>query len=394
MSAATEVAVVGGGVIGLAVAWRAASAGHRVTVFDPAPERAASRVAGGMLAPVTEAWPGEEEVLALGEESLRRWPAFAGELAACGHDPALSTSGTVVAAFDRADAETLHTLAGYLHDLGREATYVPARQLRRTEPGLAGAITGGLVVPGDLAVDTRRLLAALRAAAASCGAVSGGAVSRGAVSGGAASRGVVEVAEEVVGVEPGVVHTSRGAHRADAIVVAAGAWSRSLLPESGAHIRPLKGEVLRLRSRRTTLPPPAGTVRAMVEGEPVYLVPRAGGDSDDGDLVVGATQYEAGFDTAVTARGVRRLLDAAERVFPAIAEYEVVETAAGLRAGSADNLPLLGEVADGVYAATGHHRGGLLLAPVTADAVVAWLAGAAPPPGVAAAHPDRVKERV
>ncbi|GAA1199549.1 glycine oxidase ThiO [Prauserella alba] len=371
---ATEVAVVGGGVVGLAVAWRAVSAGHRVTLFDPAPERAASRVAGGMLAPVTEAWPGEEDVLALGEESLRRWPAFAEELAACGHDPALSTSGTVVAAFDRTDAENLHTLAGYLHELGREATYVPARRLRRIEPGLAGAVTGGLVVPGDLAVDTRRLLAALHD--------------------GAAARGAVSVPEEVVGVEPGVVRTVRGEYPAEAIVVAAGAWSRSLLPDVGEHIRPLKGEVLRLRSRRTTLPPPSGTVRAVVEGEPVYLVPRGRGGSGDGDLVVGATQYEAGFDTAVTARGVRRLLDAAERVFPGVAEYEVVETAAGLRAGSADNLPLLGEVADGVYAATGHHRGGLLLAPVTADAVAAWLSGCEPPPGVAAAHPDRVKERV
>lgn len=370
----TEVAVVGGGVIGLAVAWRVASAGHRVSLFDPSPGRAASRVAGGMLAPVTEAWPGEEDVLALGEESLRRWPAFAAELTAHGRDPALSTSGTVVAAFDRADAETLHTLADYLHELGREATYVPARRLRSTEPGLAGEITGGLVVPGDLAVDTRRLLDALRAAATSCG--------------------VVQVADEVVGVEPGVVSTARGEHHADAIIVAAGAWSRSLLPDLGTHVRPLKGEVLRLRSRRTTLAPPTSTVRAMVEGQPVYLVPHGRGESDDGDLVVGATQYEAGFDTTVTARGVRRLLDAAERVFPGIAEYELVETAAGLRAGSADNLPLLGEVADGVYAATGHHRGGLLLAPVTADAVAAWLAGAAPPPGVAAAHPDRVKERI
>lgn len=371
---AIEVAVVGGGVIGLTAAWRSARAGHRVTLFDPAPERAASRVAGGMLAPVTEAWPGEEDVLALGEESLRRWPAFAEELAADGHDPALSTSGTVVAAFDRADAETLHTLAGYLHELGREATYVPARRLRRSEPGLAGAITGGLVVPGDLAVDTRRLLTALGDAAT--------------------SRGVAEVAEEVVAIEPGVVRTSRREYPATAIVVAAGAWSRRLLPDFGTHVRPLKGEIVRLRSRRTTLPPPTRTVRAVVEGDPVYLVPRPRGGSDDGDLVVGATQYEAGFDTAVTARGVRRLLDAAERVFPGIAEYEVVETAAGLRAGSADNLPLLGEVADGVYAATGHHRGGLLLAPVTADAVAAWLARTEPPQGVAPAHPDRVKERV
>jgi len=368
-----ELAVVGGGVIGLAVAWRAASSGHRVTVFDPDQTRAASRVAGGMLAPVTEAWPGEEDVLALGEESLRRWPDFAARLAADGHDPALSTAGTVVAAFDRADADTLRTLAAYLHELGRDADYVAARQLRRSEPGLSGAVTGGLIVPGDLAVDTRLLLDSLRMAA-----LAGGAT--------LLSEEVLEVGESAT------VRTRAATRRFDAVVVSAGAWSGRLLPHLAQHIRPLKGEIMRLRARRTTLPPPTRTVRAMVEGEPVYLVPRAGGH--DGDLVLGATQYEAGFDTAVTARGVRRLLDAAERVFPGIAEYEVVETAAGLRAGSADNLPLLGEVADGVYAATGHHRGGLLLAPVTADAVVAWLAGVPAPPGVAAAHPDRTKERV
>ncbi|WP_187346863.1 glycine oxidase ThiO [Saccharomonospora sp. CUA-673] len=372
-----ELAVVGGGVIGLAVAWRAAAAGHRVTVFDPSPERAASRVAGGMLAPVTEAWPGEEDVLALGEESLRRWPEFATRLASDGYDPALSTAGTVVAAFDRADADTLRTVASYLHDLGRDADYVQARQLRRHEPGLSNAVTGGLVVPGDLAVDTRLLLDSLRMAAL--------------------QRGAALLSEEVTAVEPGEgdrieVRTLATTRRFDRVVVAAGAWSGRLLPDLAQHIRPLKGEILRLRARPTTLPPPARTVRAMVEGEPVYLVPRAGGH--DGDIVLGATQYEAGFDTAVTARGVRRLLDAAERVFPGIAEYEVVETAAGLRAGSADNLPLLGEVGGGVYAATGHHRGGLLLAPVTADAIAAWLAGEPVPPAVDAAHPNRVKERV
>ncbi|MFC4002072.1 glycine oxidase ThiO [Prauserella oleivorans] len=371
MPSQPHLTVVGAGVIGLAVAWRAAAAGHRVTVFDPRPGQAASWVAGGMLAPVTEAWPGEEDVLELGEESLRRWPRFAEELRADGFDPGLSLAGTVVAAFDRADAEQLRILADYLHGLGREATYVTGRQLRHAEPGLGSSVTAGLLVPGDLAVDNRRLLDALRGAAR--------------------AHGAEFVAEEVVALEPGVVRTATAGHAAELVVLAAGAWSGRLAPRLAGHVRPLKGEILRLRSRRLTLPPPRHTVRAMVEGEPVYLVPR-----EHGELVLGATQYEAGFDTAVTARGVRRLLDNAERVFPGIAEYELTETAAGLRAGSADNLPYLGELGDGVFAATGHHRNGLLLAPVTADAVLAWLAGTEPPPGVTAAHPERMRseERV
>ncbi|PXY37152.1 glycine oxidase ThiO [Prauserella sp. PE36] len=371
MTSNPNLAIVGAGVIGLAIAWRAAASGHRVTVFDPDPARGASWVAGGMLAPVTEAWPGEEAVLELGEESLRRWPAFARELAAEGFDPGLSYSGTIVAAFDHADAEQLRVLGEYLRELGREATYVTGRELRRTEGGLSGAVRGGLVVPGDLAVDNRRLLDALLGAARRHGA-----------------RFVAEAAEEVT---EDSVRTASGERGFDTVVLAAGAWSGRLAPELTGHVRPLKGEILRLRARRTTLPPPERTVRAFVEGRPVYLVPRA-----DGELVLGATQYEAGFDPAPTARGVRELLEGAERIFPAVAEYELTETKAGLRAASADNLPYLGELGSGVLAATGHHRNGLLLAPVTADAVLALLADAPLPPGAAAAHPNRIRseERV
>ena len=117
----------------------------------------------------------------------------------------------------------------------------------------------------------------------------------------------------------------------------------------------------------------------------MYLVPR-----ENGGLVLGATRYEARVDTAVTARGVRELIEAAERIFPGVAEYELLETAAGLRAGSADNMPYLGPLRDGVYAATGHHRNGLLLAPVTADAVLAWLSNTRPPDGTERARPDRI----
>jgi glycine oxidase len=360
-----KVAVIGGGVIGLSVAWRAALAGHPVTVVDPRPGYGASWVAGGMLAPVTEAWPGEEESLRLGEESLRRWPGFARALAADGGDPGLSTEGTVVVALDRGDVDQLTVLAEYLASVGRAVERITGRRLRAVEPGLAGAVRGGLLVPGDLAVDNRKLLRSLHAAAG--------------------RNGVEFVDRKADAIGPGEVVTASGTVNCDVVVVAAGAHSGTLHPALAGAVRPLKGEILRLRARRTSLPPPSRTVRAVVEGRPIYLVPRA-----DGELVLGATQYEAGFDQSVTAGGVRELLDGAERIFPGIGEFELVEISAGVRAASVDTVPFIGELGPGVLAATGHHRNGLLMAPVTADAVVALLAGEKPPEGVEAADPARL----
>ena len=169
---------------------------------------------------------------------------------------------------------------------------------------------------------------------------------------------------------------------ADVVLLCAGAHSGLLHRALAGLVRPVKGEIVRLAHRGTALPPPTRTVRALVDGRPVYAVPR-----DDGGLVVGATQYEAGFDTDVTVAGVRDLLRDVERVLPAVAEYTLVETAAGLRPGSPDNRPLIGALGpDGLLVATGHGRNGMLLAPATADAVVAMLAGE---PGPSAADPDR-----
>jgi glycine oxidase len=361
ISVVNQLAVVGGGVIGLSVAWRAAAAGYDVTVIDPSPGRGASWVAGGMLAPVTEAWPGEETALHLGEESLRRWPAFAAELSVEGGDPGLSTTGTLVVALDRGDADQLGVLAEYLHSVGREVESVTGRRLRSLEPGVSGV--RALLVPGDLAVDNRRLLRSLHAAAT--------------------RHGVKFVDDNATAVEGGRVRTVSGEITCDVAVIAAGAHSARLHPALA--VRPLKGEILRLRARRSSLPPPSRTVRGVVEGRPIYLVPRVGGE-----LVLGATQYEAGFDETVSARGVRELLEGAARIFPSIDEYELIETAAGLRAASVDTLPFIGELGEGVLAATGHHRNGLLMAPVTAAAIVAWLDGVEPPAHVEAAHPHRL----
>jgi glycine oxidase len=328
-----EVAVIGGGVIGLSIAWRVAASGCAVTVFDDECRNAGSWVAGGMLAPLTESWPGEEEVLELGARSLELWPEFAHELG----DVGLRTEGTLAVALDSADMGVLDQLAEHLRGVGRSADRLTGRELRALEPGLGPRVRGGLSVPGDLAVDNRALLLALRKACTAHGVRF------------EARRATLSTVE------------------CDVAVIAAGAWSGSLHPALESVIRPVKGEILRLAARRGALPPPTRTVRAHVEGRPIYLVPR------DGGLVLGATQYEGGFDSAVTVGGVRDLLRDAEVVLPGIGEYELVESAAGFRAGSPDNMPVVGWLEPGVLAATGHHRNGLLLAPITARTVLALL---------------------
>jgi glycine oxidase len=359
--------VVGAGVIGLTVAWRAAASGWSVDLVDPAPCGGSSWVAGGMLAPVTEAWPGEEELLELGAESLARWPAFAAELAEAARRPAgLRTEGTVVVAASSGDRVELDDLAKYLAKLGRDVDSLTARELRRLEPSVGPDVRGGLSVPGDLAVDNRVLLAALRAAAERAGA------------------DVVE--SSVSEVSSRSVRLADGQRlEAEAVVVAAGAASGAVHPVLARLVRPVKGEIVRLRHRPSALPPPSRTVRAVVDGRPVYAVPR-----DEGGLVIGATQYEAGFETDPVVGGVRDLLRDAERVLPGIAEYALIETSAGLRPGTPDNLPIIGVLPDGVLVATGHGRNGILLAPLTASAVLATLAGEPATGAVAAAAPDRL----
>jgi len=368
-----RLAIVGAGVIGLSCAWRAAEAGWSVELIDPAPGSGSSWVAGGMLAPVTEAWPGEEELLELGAESLSRWPEFATALAQAADAPAgLRTEGTVVVAAAAGDRAELDNLANYLGRLGRDVSLLSARELRRLEPSIGPDVRGGLSVPGDLAVDNRVLLAALRAAATRAGAAF-----------------VPAEARRVAG--DGVELVDGRWLAADAVLVAAGAHSAALHPGLSGLVRPVKGEILRLRHRAGALPPPSRTVRAVVDGRPVYAVPR-----DGGGLVIGATQYETGFDTEPTVGGVRDLLRDAERVLPGVAEYALLEAAAGLRPGTPDNLPLIGAIEPGGSArpgplvATGHGRNGMLLAPVTVAAVLALLAGEPVPASAAVADPTRL----
>ena len=168
-------------------------------------------------------------------------------------------------------------------------------------------------------------------------------------------------------------------------MLATGAWSGALPGVPALPVRPVKGQILRLRGAEGLL---AGTVRALVRGQEVYLVPTPGGG-----LIVGATVEELGFDRAVTAGAVYRLLRDAVEVVPAVTELELAETLARWRPGTPDNGPLLGPTElPGLLAATGHYRNGILLTPITADALAAWLTGDEPPAAAAAFTPHRFAE--
>jgi len=359
-SGSADVVIVGGGVIGLSIAWRAAEAGFRVTVCDPDPGRGASWVAAGMLAPVTEAAVVEAALTSLGLVSARMWPTFAAEVeAASGIDPCLRTDGTLVVAFDSDDRRALEELLAVHRALGLSSEWLSPVECRRLEPLLSPRVRGGVAVAGDWQVDNRALLGALV---------------------GAGHNRNVEMRRKAVvclrgdGTRIDGVELDDGEVLRPAVVVlAAGAWSGQVggvPPSARPPVRPVRGEIIRL-SGPADDPVLLRTVRASVQGRSVYLVPRR-----NGEVVVGASMQEAGFASTVRAGAISELLGDAIAVVPAVAELDLVETTARLRPGTPDNGPILGPTpVDGLLLATGHHRNGILLAPLTALALVAVLRG-------------------
>ena len=349
----TDVVVAGGGLIGLAVAWRAAQRGLSVTVVDDAPGSGASYAAAGMLAPVTEAAYGEERLLALCRASLARYPAFVEELrAAGGVDVTLRTAGTLVVGFDADDMRALEDLHAFQRELGLEVERLTPSRARRFEPVLTPRLRGALHVPGDHSVDARALHAALLVAAQRAGAT--------------LRRARVEAVAVEDGRATGVVLRDGSYVAAGTVVLALGAWTGLLPGVPRVPVRPVKGQILRLAGAEGLL---ERTVRALVRGRQVYLVPYG-----HGGLVVGATVEDKGFDDVVTAGAVHDLLRDAIEVVPAVSELALVETLARWRPGTPDNAPLIGPAAlPGLVLATGHFRNGVLLTPVTADVVAELL---------------------
>ena len=328
-----DAAIVGGGIIGLASAWRAQQRGLRVCVLErEAPGCGATRVAAGVLGPEPET-PGFE---ALARASAELWPAFAAELGDTGY----TRCGSLVLAFDGGLSE-------------HHGDWLDGAACRALEPGIAHDCRGGWLLADDAQVDPRRVVDALVAKLGDA----------------------LWTHADVVDVTPRGVELADGSRiHADRVVLAAGAWSARRLAKR-LPVRPVKGQTLRLRG-----PLPATRI---IQSEEVYVVPRASGET-----VLGATVEDAGFDDATTDAATELLLRQAIRAVPAVAELELVEATASLRPGTPDDGPLIGEW-EGLLVASGHYRNGILLAPITAEAIAALLAGEEPPPEALAFDPRR-----
>lgn len=350
-SSPRRVAIVGGGVCGLAIGWRLAEAGCQVEVFERGRAgRGATWAAAGMLAAGVETEPGEQPLLELTRLAQARWPAFARDLErASGKSVDYRDEGTLVVALTRDDAEQLRFTYEFQRKLGLALQWLTGAEARRREPHLRPGLAGAVFSPADHQVDNRKLAEALTVTFSR----SGGRLHEGA-------------AVEEIDVRDGRAHgvVVGGAHHAaDVVVLAAGAWSTGIkgLPEAARPpVRPVKGQMLTLR-----MDPAAPLLSHVLWAPKIYLVPRR-----DGRLLVGATVEEKGFDTSLTAGGLYELLDAAWRPLPAIEELSVDEMWVGHRPTSRDDAPILGPTpVEGLMVATGHHRNGILLAPITAEAI-------------------------
>jgi glycine oxidase len=357
-----DVVVVGGGVIGLAVAWRAAQRGLGVVVLERGePGGATSAIGAGMLAPVSEAVFSEQPLLKLGLASARAYPAFIAELEELtGLESGYLETGTLLAARDADEAEWLTRELAMRTSLGLAVTRLRASEARRLEPALAPALRLGLDIPDDHVIDPRKLTRALVVAVHRAG----GEVR--------ARTPVAELTltdDRVSGVKLGNAERLR----ADHVVVAAGPWSNRIdgLPEAErVPVHPVKGQIMRLHD-----PSGPGLLTRVLRMRTGYVVPRG-----DGRYVLGATMEERGFDETITAGAIFELLRDAGELLPGIGELVIDELSAGFRPGTPDNAPAIGPgTMPGLIWATGHYRHGILLAPITAEILAGQLAGDAPP---------------
>jgi len=368
---AARVAIIGGGAIGLSIGWRLAQAGCRVDVFDRGEAgRGASWAAAGMLAAGIEAEPGEESLTALNRRSQALWPGFTAELeAASGVQVGLRDEGTLWVALTRDDAAQLRFQYEFQRGIGINLQWLSGTDARAREPHLHPHAPAAVFSPDDHQVDNRLLVQALARAFTRVG---------GRLHEGRAVTGLDLTAGRVTGVRVGDTRVA-----AETVVLAAGAWSPELpgLPEAARPpVRPVKGQMLAL-----AMDPAAPLLRHVIWTQRAYLVPRL-----DGRLIVGATTEERGFDARLTAGGMLALLDGAWRTVPGVEELEIVESWAGFRPGSRDDAPVLGPSGvDGLVLATGHHRNGILLTPITADAVSRTVLTGATDPAIADFGPAR-----
>ncbi|MDN5755400.1 MAG: glycine oxidase ThiO [Arthrobacter sp.] len=383
-------AVIGAGIVGLSIGWELARSGYRVTLIDPEPATGATHAAAGMLAAVTEFHYQEQGLLGLSVPAADAWPRWARELeAASGRPTGFEACGTLVVAADGADRADLSALAEAQRTVGLGIGELGTAAAREVEPLLAPRLAGAFRAPGDARTDPRRTAAALLAALE---LESGVSVNRRRATG------------VVAGAHGPVVQTlgpdgAREDLEADEVILATGTGRTGERGGAGERIsglpaslrlpvRPVFGDVLRMRPTATAPRPAGSTVRALVSGQRVYILPRR-----DGEVVVGATEREDD-QPGISVEGVHRLLRDALRVMPALAHYELVDLTARARPSTPDHLPLLGRIGPGLLAATGFHRHGVLLsvaAAATIRGLIGPVPGATPPrPPPASLDPTRL----
>ena len=362
-----DAVIIGAGLIGCGIAYELAKRGAAVTVYDRAePAHAASWAGAGMLAPYSEAIA-DPALLELCAASLRAYPAFVAELRErTGVDAHLRHEGTLHVAFDEASAQGRTARCAAFCRNGANASVLDRDATLAREPMLGGNVRGAVYVANEAHVDNRRLGRALVAACTDAGV---------------RFERTTGVTLETDARRVRGIRTEHGFAAAGTVVNAAGAWAGRLAGVPAAAriaVRPVAGEMLALAV-------PKGFTRGLVWSGHVYLVPR-----DDGRLLVGATVLERDFDVRVTARGVWSLLDTALRIAPVLGTFALVETWAGLRPASHDGRPYLGRTSiDGYVVAAGHYRNGILLTPITAQAIAAVISGDRPPLELVAFDPRR-----
>ena len=369
-ASATDVLIIGGGVIGLAIARALARRGvEHITVTERNEfGREASWAAGGILAPQVET-DKDDDFFRIACASRDLYRDFAGSLQAeTGIDVQLETTGTLCVAFNEDEEAEMRARFAWQQSQGLAVEWLDPDAARKLEPGLSGQVRCALRFPNDFQVENRRLVEALLIANERLGV---------RLYKNCEVTALKIEDDRVVGVE-----TSKGVISAQSIVLAAGAWSSTL--NYKATLPPI--EVQPVRGQMLCFEPEEQLVSHVVYSSRGYLIPRS-----DGRLLAGSTTEHAGFEKRVTEEGVKAIKSMAIEIAPAIESMAVVDSWAGFRPRAKDGLPVLGPTqrVGGLFYATGHYRNGILLAPVTGELIAEAILSGATPPLLSPFSPDR-----
>ncbi|WKD61486.1 Hydrogen cyanide synthase subunit HcnC precursor [Corynebacterium ciconiae DSM 44920] len=358
-----KVTIIGAGIVGLATAFSLTRRAHQVRLIDPSPASGATHYAGGMLAPVAEVQYRQEKLFPLMKDAARYWPELIAHLAEHTALPlGFDDSGTLVVAADHADGQHLEELALYQHAFAMPAERITTRQARTEEPALSPRLTGAVSIPGDFQIYPRVCAEALLDACR--------------------TLGVCHIAEAVTHLKAAervtAIHTTESVYEVDEdeqVVLAAGLGAGEITGwDNPLQLRPVYGDILRVRVPAALQPLCTKVVRAFVEDRPVYIIPRA----VDQTIAIGASTREDHLREPKVG-AVYDLLRDAIRILPGLEECELIEAATGARPGSPDDLPYLGRArARNLIVSTGYFRHGILLSSWAARRTTELIEGLAP----------------